>query len=208
MDVYEAIRERFGFELPAVYQRMEQEGFFDYKNPGQRYDPANEPTYLWISEMEWLRPPEILAYAPRSYEKPGFVPFAFTGAGENWCWWPAQDAGMTVLCADGGVGRIDAPDLIGSVYRRCLEHASDFDPSSEEKAIRVLVKRWAQQLTGYFPEHWLDRLRSLVGAKIVEWRHRRGPAHFGLLTHEDQVAIVSHDLAFPRLGEEFEWVRN
>ena len=58
---------------------MEAEGFFKLKGKGPTYDPAQEPTYLWVPEMEWLRPKEILAYTWEEYHKLGFVPFASVG---------------------------------------------------------------------------------------------------------------------------------
>ena len=90
VDTYTSIKAKYGFEIPAVYRTMEQDGFFELKPAGEDFDPRND-SYLWVPEAESMRPPEILAYETPSYQLPGFVPFAFTGGGEPWCWWPEQD---------------------------------------------------------------------------------------------------------------------
>jgi len=79
--IYESIESKYGFALPSAYREMNELGWFD---------TCDKSRYLWISEAEWMRPDEIFSYEPLEYHKPGFVPFAFTGAGDHWCWWPAE----------------------------------------------------------------------------------------------------------------------
>jgi hypothetical protein len=118
MDIYDAIEAKYGFPIPAVYRRIEAEGSFEFRHPGQFFDPANEPTYLWIPEAERLKPEEILAYQPYPEALPGFVPYAQTGARDHWCWWPDEDAEVVVECPhDSSFGRFDAPNFIASLYR-------------------------------------------------------------------------------------------
>jgi hypothetical protein len=206
MGVYEEIEARYGFPIPPEYRRMEVEGFFDLRNPGAYYEPANEPTYLWVPEAEWLRPEAILAREPMPGERAGFVPFAFTGAGVLWCWWPPQDREAVVLCPhDDGTGRVDTPSFLGSIYRRFLDYSLDGIDEDEEARSRQLLGLGAERLAGHIPATWAETLRSLSRAEVVEWREGRRRGR-GVLTPVGYCAIVARDLGFPRLGEEFEWM--
>lgn len=205
-DIYDAIQARYGFAIPPEYRRMEADGCFELKNWGVMFDPDNEPTYLWIPEVEWLKPGEILAYRPEPEAKPGFVPFAFTGAGDHWCWWPDQDPEAIVLCLhDEGMGSFDAPHFLGSLYRRCLDYALDGISKDDESEARRLFDYWVERLGSYLAPPWIETLRHLSRADRFEWRDGRRSGE-GFLTPEQYNAILARDLSFPRLGEAFEWI--
>jgi hypothetical protein len=202
VDIYESIKAKHGFEIPAAYRKLEKGGFFENKIAGERCDSSDE-AYLWVPEAEWMRPQEILDYKTPSYQRPGFVPFAFTGAGEPWCWWPAQDPEAVVSLADGCAGKFDAPNLLGSIYRRFLDYAVCVDLDDENRA-RQFLSLWARQLGGYFARSWIDTLRALAEAEAVTWQLGRSNGR-GLLHPTRRNELVAHDLAFPRLNVEFEW---
>lgn len=175
---------------------MERAGWFNVKN---------DATYLWIPEAEWLTPKDILEFQFESYHKPGFVPFAFTGAGDLWCWWPAQDSSAVVLCwRDSIEGSFDAPSFVGSLYRRILDHCLHIDPG-EEKEVRERLPALAKTLATYFPSQWRDTLLSLAETKVVSWRRERMTGQ-GLLSIDEHERLVKRDLNFPRLDETFEWM--
>jgi hypothetical protein len=203
MDIYAMIKAKHGFEIPAAYRRLEQKGLFDFKNPGTPCDPLDE-SYLWVPEAEWMGPQEILEYEGPPYQRPGFVPFAFTGAGEPWCWWPEQDpeavVGLPIACA----GVFDAPNFIGSIYRRFIEYAIYVDEGEDEEQARGFFTLWARQLRDDFPAAWIDLLRRLSQADAASWELGEARGR-GLLHPTTQDEIISRDLAFPRLNEEFEW---
>jgi hypothetical protein len=206
MDVYAAIEAKHGFAIPAEYRRIVAAGYFDLRHPGKYYDPANEPTYLWVPEAEWLLPQKILAHKPESFEKPGFVPFAFTGAGDHWCWWPSQDTGAVVLCPhDEATGVFDAPSFLASIYRRFLDYALADIGEDEEAEARRHFAHWASQLEGHFPQQWITTLTSLVTAPANRWQQGRRAGR-GFLTPQTYDELIARDIAFPRLGEEFEWM--
>jgi hypothetical protein len=180
MDLYAAIKEKYGVAC----------------------DPSDE-SYLWVPEAEWMRPDEILDYKPPAYQQPGFVPFAFTGAGEPWCWWPEQNSHAVVSLLIGFAGTFDAPDLIGSIYRRFIEYAVEVDEEDDETA-RSFLTQWTRQLKDYLPASWIDTLRRLAQAESVSWEAGKLKIR-GLLALKERDKLFSRDLAFPRLGEEFEW---
>jgi hypothetical protein len=207
MNVYDAIQAKHGFSIPAEYRRMEAAGFFQLRHPGQFYEPANEPTYLWIPEAEWLTPPEILSYKPYPEALPGFIPFVRTGAGDHWCWWPAADPEAVVECPhDSALGHFDAPNFVSSLYRRCLEFATNGIDPDEEDWVRRNFAHWAGQLVGYFPPNWLAVLRALSTAPLVV-SHIGKLSIWSLLTPEQSEAQIARELRFARLNEEFPWCR-
>ena len=207
MNVYNAIEAKFGFAIPAVYRRIEAEGSFKLRHPGQFFDPANEPTYLWIPEAEWLKPEEILAYKPFPEALPGFIPFAQTGAGDYWCWWPKENPEVVVQCPhDSSFGRFDAPNLMASLYRRCLEFATnEIEPEQEDWTRRNFV-HWAERLKHYLPQDWIDELRSLAQAPLVD-RTIGKLAIRVLMTPPDCTDRIRRDLDFAELDEKFLWCR-
>jgi len=193
--IYDAIESKYGFSIPDPYRQMHQLGWFDAR------DRAG---YLWVFQAEWLTPQEILSYDRLDYHKPGFVPFAFTGAGDNWCWWPSEHS--VVLCPhDCLEGEFDAPDFLGSIYRRTLEYAGGgFDRENEREA-RQQLRDWAARFTRFFQPAWIDTLIAASQAPLTRWE--RGYDHgWGFLSLDEQEAIVRRDLPFDRLGERFQWM--
>ena len=67
--------------------------------------------------------------------------------------------------------------------------------------------RWSERLQQYFPEPWIENLRFLSDAKIVEWRYGRNliPFH-GLISFDEKEATLARQFDFPRLDEKFEWM--
>src|SRR6266498_4983135 len=134
--LYQALEARYGFAIPTTYRQLEQRGCFD----AQKFDRERPITsiYLWLHDTEWWSIEEMLSYQPPEYYKPGFAPFAGTGTGDFWCWWPerASETGIPItLCPhDLNQAHIDAPNFAGWVYRRVLDYAhGDIKPASEDR---------------------------------------------------------------------------
>src|SRR6516164_5067104 len=85
-DIFRQIEQRYGFSVPTEYRLMSERGWFDFDDARNRVGPD----YLWLYDMEWLDPAGIRDHEFPEYCEPGFVPFAFTGGGDHWCWWPAE----------------------------------------------------------------------------------------------------------------------
>ena len=172
------------------------------------FDLNCDASYLWIPEAEWMPAQEILEYETAPNYKAGFVPFAFTGGGDLWCWRPSEDPEMVVCCIhDEGIGSIDAPNLAGSLYRRILEYASDQGFWESEELTRKQLLGWSERLADYFPRTWIENLRLRSDATIVEWRYGRNPIPFhGLISFDEKNATLAREFDFPRLDEKFEWM--
>jgi hypothetical protein len=88
MPAYEAVRRRYGFDLPEAYRALEGAGHF-----------APQATdYLSFYDCEWLPPQQIADFKFNPWEiasDGGFAPFAMSGAHEPYCW-PAILTGVRV----------------------------------------------------------------------------------------------------------------
>jgi len=194
MDIFDELRKKYDFEIPASYRSMFEAGWFE------------KDDYLWVHEAEWLSPQEILAHEPADYHKPGFVPFAFTGAGDEWCWWPETGQELVVLCPhDALQGQYDAPNFAGSIYRRMLEYALNGFVAEEQQEARDQLDEWATRLQPYFPSAWRETLHRLAQAPYVKWQKGRDWGA-GFCTFEEHDAIIERDLDFPLLNQPFEWM--
>jgi hypothetical protein len=93
---YEAIRERTGFDVPALYRRMESDGVLRH---AQSSEPWNEtlshshpPALLCVYDFEWLTLEDMATWEPPDYwnEEQVLVPFAQTARA------PPTEAGPTI----------------------------------------------------------------------------------------------------------------
>ena len=64
------------YNIPLVYQKMNERG----------YTNAQNNSYLWLNEMEWMPINKIEEYEYDEGETKSIVPFAITGAGDKWVW--------------------------------------------------------------------------------------------------------------------------
>ncbi len=160
--------------------------------------------------MEWMPLAEILNFEFFSFCKPGFVPFAFTGGGSLWCWYPEYATNGVVPVVhcprDCNTGEFFAPHFLGAVYRQILDYASNLDREDESLA-RKHLKRWLDDLGPLFPIPWRSTVAMLLAAPCQRWEVGKfGRKQLGLLSPENYRSIVQRDLAFAKLNEEFQWM--
>jgi hypothetical protein len=205
-DIFRQIEQRYGFSVPTEYRLMSERGWFDFDDARNRVGPD----YLWLYDMEWLDPAGIRDHEFPEYCEPGFVPFAFTGGGDHWCWWPAESVGgvaPVVFCPrDSIMAEFYAPDFLGGLYRHVLDYAAfGFDDADED---RQHLREWNDRLGPLFPPTWRTTLAELLTAPFRKWK--TGPAQtfdvIGLLSPDEHRAILHRDLGFARLDEEFKWM--
>lgn len=163
--IYEAIAKRYGFTIPDEYRRLESRGLFTISAPAHAsafYPPGS---YLWLNDMEWYSPEDILNFEFQPWHLPGFVPFAFTGGGDYWCWHPARagDQGFHVMCCfhDYEMATVYAPNFQTALYLQILQFCAE---SSERQSIDAskFLCRWAIDLAEIFPAAWSARLLQLA----------------------------------------------
>lgn len=211
--IYAEIEQRFGFYLPEDYRKMEQRGWFTSDGPGtweNTLRPGDD--YLWVPEMEWLSLADIQNHQFQHDEQEYFVPFAFNGRGDHWCWWPGQTVnGITpiLLCPhDSDTATLYAPHLLGAIYRNILEYAANgaLEPSDLPDA-RKMFARWVTDLGPLFPPAWTQELEALREAPLQSWMVHKLECT-GLLLPEEAHALIQDHLAFNGLDEEVYWHRD
>jgi hypothetical protein len=209
-DIFKQIETKYRFTFPQEYRQMWERGWFDFKKGTVPHSNPSDESYLWMNEMEWMPLADILDFAFPSYCKPGFVPFAFTGGGSYWCWYPehvTNDAVPIVHCPrDSKIAEFYAPHFLGAVYRQILDFASNLDGEDESLA-RKHLKRWLDDLGPFFPMPWRSTLMMLLAAPCQSWEVGKFKRkQLGLLPPESYRSIVQRDLTFEKLNEEFQWM--
>jgi hypothetical protein len=193
--LYNAIKARYGFAIPNDYCRLESRGLFTLPvaaHASAFYQPGS---YLWLHDMEWYSPQAILDFEFEPYHLPGFVPFAFTGGGDYWCWHPAHidRRGAHVLRCyhDCPLAAVYAPNFHTALYRQILDFCVC---SSEDEDIdaSAFLHRWATELAVIFPDSWSARLRQLADDPQ---RSQRAPA------------IERADVSFDLMDTEIPWMQ-
>jgi hypothetical protein len=171
----------------------------------------NKVRYLWLNEAEWLPLDDILHYEFADYHKPWFVPFAFNGAGDLWCWWPEASRHLVtpvVLCPhDEKYGEFYASDFLGFLYRQVLEYAvvGGFGISDEEEA-REWLHLWHESFVEFFPHSWSETIMSIANKPLITHEFGRGLYSAGFIWESEYNELIKRHLAFPKLNEKFKWM--
>lgn len=192
----EVFLERYRFQPPELYRRMLGDGCFD------RF----AATHLQFSDLVWLDQEEIAGFEFASDQIPGLVPIAVTMEQDVWCWYPAMNDGgpaPVVYCPlEDEVASIHAPDFSAWIYRLMLEEyaCTGLTEHLDVRQSRLVLDHFAERMAGYLPEPWVARLAELKGRPF----HTDDNGYYGVLDEDELVEILEHDLAYPRLDEEFE----
>ena len=182
-EYFEAIKGRYGFELPTEYRAIREAGWCGSVPPGHLSN--------FVGDTMWFNLREILEY--RLFDGTmEIVPFATDDSGDCWCWSPKNDgpAGTPVLrCYHDDDYIFYAPNFVGWLYRRLLDYACDMGWSDEEERanVRSNLHVWQDRLRSVFPDQWYQTIDAV--------RHRED------LPEKELDGIVSRDLAFPLLDE-------
>jgi hypothetical protein len=207
-----AISNRFGFALPADYLRLQATGMMTLGNPAHRSVFLKPGSYLWLNDMEWYSLKDLAAFEFNDDQMPGFVPFAFTGAGDYWCWQVAftNERGTRVVCCwhDDGFATIYAPDFAAALYRQALAFCRECVPDEVDLAeSRAFLNRWSLDLACIFPRRWCQRLADLATAQpSVEPSIIAGKFDRVLLTAKQLSSIEHEDVAYDQLGQSVQWM--
>jgi hypothetical protein len=204
----DAIERRYSFSLPPAYRLLVERGHLD----PQYIDRQNilQSRYLYLFDAEWWQPAEIAAYQPPAHHLPGFVPFASTGGGDYWCWWPARASNRNVpvvLCPhDLNTGTFDAPDFAAWLFRRTLDYALRL-PDGEEQG-RAWLARWAEVFRELWESAWSSELVRIAGAPVSSWVDvRTSEPGEGLLAPETYRQLLEQHTPMPERDQEFRWMR-
>jgi hypothetical protein len=196
MNEYEAIRLRYGFELPEPYRSLRDAGHLDAP-PSQNH--------LAFYDCEWLSLRAIAEYSFNEWEITGdgmFVPFAITGRHEPYCWrldWESGAEPPIVLCERCESGICLAPDFRGFLYRMALEAFAGRNDFLGEAKVEELHQT-VNILASLLPAHWAQQLRDLRGRP---WQKDEKRGCLFILPQPECDAIIAAELTFPHLNEVF-----
>jgi len=164
-------------EIPEAFVALQRAGRFDYwgapyhsLTDQQRQDlmPQRMLQVLWWDEViEWDRTvDDIVAFERDGLMRPGLVPFAGTGYGDHYCWYPRWQDGpeppVVLFVHDELNSRLFARDF-GECLARCMLQHFAADGSGDEDGSH---ERWSAHL---------DIVRPYVGGETAAMLDRIGP---------------------------------
>ena len=192
----QAILKRYGFTPPALYRELAEQGCF----------MPFGGKHLQFSDLHWLEEPAIAGFQFHKDQIKGLVPFAQTANHDLWCWYPALNDGgpaPIVFCPDEDeVAFIHAPDFTAFLYRLLLEEyaCTGLTEHLDVRQSRELLDGYAESLSPHFPEAWRERLSEIVARPFTSDPND----YFGVIDEDELADIISADIDYVRLDEEFE----
>jgi len=208
MDVIGKLETDYGVRLPQGYREWSLKKYTDYRD--------NTDGYLWVHEAEWIPPDQIPQRDLwRKDIIPGLIPFAFSGAGDNWCWNTQvrnDDSEYDILYCwhDEELADLYAPTFPAWFYRTCLDYASnaiDDDPDEIEEG-RENLRLWSERLSEIHPGSWSNHLSLLADTKPTEYNHPNPSTSatvFGFISPTDVHEIVANQFGERFIGKKVEW---
>jgi hypothetical protein len=207
MDVFTKLEAHYGVPFPAGYRDWSLKKFTA---------PDNMDGYLWVHEAEWIPPDEIPQRDLwRSNIVPGLIPFAFSGAGDHWCWntqVKTGEAEYEVLYCwhDEELADAFAPTFPAWFYRTCLVYASGSIDNNEDgvQEGRDYLRLWSARLSEIHPGPWAEHLLALAETQPREYKHpklRASVTMFGFITAMEVDEIVADQFGQRYLEEKVEW---
>jgi hypothetical protein len=207
MNTLQIIEDHFGMKLPRAYRIWHDEGAFD---------SADSTKYLWVNEAEWIPPVDVPTWQLPTYGKhvDGLVPFAFSGAGDPWCWQTntqtAPDEYEIWFCLhDEDRAVVYSPTFTGWFYRNCLEYVASVgdDPDGIDEA-REYLNDGAQRLVVAGATDLADHLSQVAKRKPIRYHDPHDTPtleHHGLNTFEETREIVVRQFGIRYVHHDIDW---
>jgi hypothetical protein len=206
-----------------LYERMVKDGVCSY---GASFDEwqmtwrerslVNPPALLAALDFEWMQPDEIAEWAPPGYwaEEHVFVPFAHSGGGDLYAFYPRWGSAVVYAAHDANDCTALAPHLEGLLYRLMLEAMTyddgerwdDLGPDEVDRFLAANIR----VLKPYLRAAWFDDLEAVRKAKPREWALKL-PAieerYLSRLDHQGLQERLARELKFAHLDEKFEHMK-
>jgi hypothetical protein len=171
-----------GFSIPSAFLALESAGRFDYwgaplstltKEQQQARMRTHMTQVLWWRPIEWDRTSTGIMdsdpwiTSPDGWLRPGMVPFAAHGSGDQYCWYPSWQTGadMPVVFVhhDELYSKFFARDFGECLCRCFLQNFSDEDPGGSYFAPDVLWDAHFEIILPFLTPEQIDLLRNVRG---------------------------------------------
>lgn len=163
------------FTIPQEFLELERSGRFDYWGaPYKTLTDKQREVRLasHLTQVLWWRPIEwdstsaaILAFDGDDYLRPGLIPFAGNGCGDQYCWYPRwqTDASVPVILAlhDESKSGWFARDFAECLCRCLLQNFADAGPSDQSIAAEVLWDAHFEILRPFLDSAQVELLRRV-----------------------------------------------
>lgn len=193
--------------IPIVYQKMNERG----------YTNAQNKSYLWLNEMEWMPIDKIEKYEYDEGETKAIVPFAITGAGDKWVWVTSDN------CEEYSVGLCERAESNGVYYAKNTEDAIlrqiiEYVASSNfylvkdeaesyqisENELKIQLEKWKKNFRGIINDEYINIIEKISKLSLKHVKCQYGE-WYALLSLEEQDELIDKYIKFDRLDKEFEW---
>ncbi|MDJ0364636.1 SMI1/KNR4 family protein [Hymenobacter sp. H14-R3] len=225
-----AIEQQHGFEYPALYKQLDQDGMLDVGQYGPDWATTvlpklrdNPTLLLFSSDFELLNlahASEVTAdlAAPDDYRqiKPAykFIAFAQNGAGDYFCLLPtaqqANDIPVIFLWHDANEATFLAKNLQDFIFRRILT-----DMAEQDTYNKISDEEFRENLTAtlkthgrYLTEQQRTIATSMLLRPLISYEHTEcsyTETRRGLLTATELGAMLTEIIGFAQLDVSFEY---
>ena len=191
MNYLEIIEQKYKFSLPKEYCRLNDMKCFDLDEPKHYSKALNDP-YLWLFELEWIHPSKILTFDCEDQIRERYVPFAFNGAGELWCWVPKEtdENGTPIVLLDNiDSGTYEAPDFKSILFQQVLM----FIQNQQDDMLIPYLNKYLLHFNEFFCERWQVEIN-----KVIATGNDKISDNYFDITYQDMVG-------YSRYQESFQW---
>ncbi|RZK28839.1 MAG: SMI1/KNR4 family protein [Hymenobacter sp.] len=225
-----AIEQQHGFEYPALYKQLDQDGMLAIGQYGPDWATTvlpklrdNPTLLLFSSDFELLnleQAGEVTAdlAAPDDYRriKPAykFIAFAQNGAGDYYCLFPTEQQGNDVpivfLWHDVDEATFLAKNLQDFIFRRILTDMAELDLYNKvsDEEFRSNLTSTLKTHNRYLTEQQSSILTAMLLRPVIDYEHTEcsyTETRRGLLTATELSDILTKTIGFDKLNVSFEY---
>ncbi len=158
---YESVRDRTGFEIPALYRRMQSDGVLSYAGP-------QGPVLGSHGNLEWWSLEDVAAWEPPDdwIDTVVLVPFGAGPSGDLWCWCPSRapndEAPIVIAAHDVNEVEVVAREFEAWLVVATLELCAGAHDLEQDQAHDVLQAE-VERLRPYVRDAWFTLLTDVAG---------------------------------------------
>ena len=183
-------------ELQRKYGQTLPDSWFDLAN-AQCFDIYAE-NHLQLSDIQWMKPEQILNWVYPADTIKEIMPFAHTGHDDTWCFarmLPEVDGqNPVVFCPlEDEVAFAYAPHFTGFIFRYVLEEyaCTCLTESYSPGRSLAILGDYARHVSPFMPNVWAAILNDVSNRPLMELEH----GFFGTIHSEEAQQIIETEFA-------------